>query len=280
MMMIALLLASSLMQPPAPAAATGTPGQEYRIGAGDILRVTVYGHEDLTQTVLVQPNGTFVFPLLGPLRAGEATPAEVEANLRRLLSAGLIRDPKVTVVVQEYRSKVVHVMGEVAKPGPYPLAGETRVVELLSRAGPLSANAGTEVVVVRPHGGGDRAVLPSEVAAGGAAPSADVLRTDIREVQAGRLDRNLLLRPGDTLFVPEAGRFFVSGEVRSPGAFPFRPGLTVRQAVSLAGGFTEDASKGSARIVREVDGKPRTLKVGLDEPVQVGDTVLLKAKLF
>jgi len=267
----------------------GASGAGYRIGPGDILRVTVYGHDDLSQTVVVPPGGNFVFPLIGPVAASEATPAEVEGTIAARLAKGLIREPRVSVVVQEYRSKVVYVVGEVTRPGTYPLAGDTSVVEILSRAGPLSSQAGGEVVIVRPVAPVDRPLLPSEVAAtssgtpgGNGAPgrAAEVLRVNVRDIQSGRLEENLLLRPNDTVFVPEAERIFVTGEVRNPGAFPWSAGLTLRQAVSLAGGFTEDASTGSARVVRAVGGQPRTIKMKLDEPLRPGDTVLVKAKLF
>jgi polysaccharide biosynthesis/export protein len=277
--------------PASPAAGDSRPaglaGQDYRIGPGDVLRVTVYGHEDLTQTVVVQPNGSFVFPLIGAVSAARATPAEVEARVAGMLAKGLIRDPKVTVVVQEYRSQVVFVVGEVTRPGSYPLAGGTSVVEILARAGPLSPNAGSDVVVVRPRARVDRPVLPAEVTPSGktptrgpGAPEAEVIRVDMRAIRAGRLDQNLLLQPNDTVFVPEATRFFVSGEVRNPGAFPFAGGLTVRQAVSLAGGFSEHASTKSPRVVRQVLGRPKELKVKLDDPIQPGDTVVIKARLF
>ncbi|HEX6739905.1 MAG TPA: SLBB domain-containing protein [Vicinamibacteria bacterium] len=277
--------------PPAAAPADSRPagitGQDYRIGAGDVLRVTVYGHEDLTQTVVVQPNGSFVFPLIGAVAAARSTPAEVEAKITGLLAKGLIRDPKVTVVVQEYRSQVVFVVGEVTRPGSYPLAGGTTVVEILARAGPLSPNAGSDVVVVRPRGPVDRPVLPAQVGATGKTvtkgpgpPPAEVIKVDMRAIRAGQLDQNLLLQPNDTVFVPEAMRFFVSGEVRNPGSFAFSNGLTVRQAVSLAGGFSEDASTKSPRIVRQILGRPKELKVKLDDPIQPGDTVVIKARLF
>jgi polysaccharide biosynthesis/export protein len=268
-MLTLLLIALGCAQsppPPPPAAPESGPagavGREYRIGPGDILRVTVYGHDDLGQTVVVQPGGGIVFPLIGTVPAADETPQAVEARIAKRLAKGLIRDPQVSVVVQEYRSKVVYVVGEVSRPGTYPLAGDTSVVEILARAGPLSPAAGSEVVVVRP----------------GATP-AEVLRVNVRDLQAGRLERNVALRPNDTVFVPQAARIFVSGEVRNPGAFAYSAGLTVRQAVALAGGFTEDASK-SAKVVREVGGQPRTIKVRLDDPVAPGDTVVVKAKLF
>jgi polysaccharide export outer membrane protein len=274
--------------PPAPdTRAAGAASQDYRIGPGDILQVTVYGHQDLTHTVVVQPDGSFVFPLVGSVAAAEATPAELEARIVSRLSKGLIRDAQVSVIVQEYRSKVVYVVGEVTRPGTYPLGGETRIVEVLARAGPLSSNAGSEVVIVRPSVRVDRPVLPGEVAAsggqaGGAAgpAGAEVLRVDMREIQAGKLERNIALKPNDTVFVPPAPRIFVTGEVRNPGSFAFSAGMTVRQAVSLAGGFTEDAAKGSARVVRDVNGKPKALKIKLDEPLRPNDTLEIKAKLF
>jgi polysaccharide export outer membrane protein len=269
----------------------------YRIGPGDLLRITVYGHEDLNQIVVVEPDGTFSFPLIGYVTVAEQTPAELEAHLRSRLARGLIRDPQVTVVVQEYKSKVVYVVGEIARPGPYPLTGQMSLVEILARAGPVSAHAGTEVVVVRGGGRAGRAVLPSEVAAGGVGdparvastlpsggappgPPVEVLHVDVGDIQAGRIERNILLQPDDTVFVPQAARIFVSGEVRNPGAFAYSRGLTVRQAIALAGGFTEDASTGSARMVRAIQGEPKTFKVKLDDPVDPGDTVVVKAKLF
>ena len=131
--------------------------------------------------------------------------------------------------------------------------------------------------MVRPVGGGEgRPLLPSEAASA----AAQVLKVDVAAIQAGRLDRNLILAPNDTVFVPQAERIFVTGEVRNPGAFAFRSGLTMRQAVSLAGGFSEDAATGSGRVVRSSDGKTRTLKFNLDDPLRPGDTVVIKAKLF
>jgi len=282
---VLLLLLTASQRPavdaesPAPAAA-GSPAaadRGYRIGPGDILRVAVYGYDDLSQIVVVQPAGSFVFPLIGAVDAAQATPVEVEARIAGRLAKGFIREPKVSVVVQEYRSQVVFVMGEVTRPGSYPMTGETRVVEILSRAGPLSANAGSEALVIR---GGPRPVDAPGGEAAAAASGAEVLRVDLREIQAGRLATNVLLKPNDTLLVPQAPRVFVSGEVRNPGAFAYSGGLTVRQAVSLAGGFTADAATRNARVIREVAGKTRTLKLKLDEPLLPRDTVVIGTRLF
>jgi polysaccharide biosynthesis/export protein len=284
---------ANLPAPPASADTrpVGAADRDYRIGAGDILRIAVYGYDDLSQTVIVQPSGSFVFPLVGAVSAAELTPAELEQILAGRLAKGFIRDAKVTVAVQEYRSKVVFVVGEVARPGTYPLAGQTGVVEIVARAGPLSANAGTEIVVVRAAAPLDGSRLPSEktraaapaapaVSAAGSGSQGEVLRVDMREIQAGRLDKNILLQPNDTVIVPQATRVFVSGEVRNPGAFPFSQGLSIRQAVSLAGGFSPDASTGKARVVRQINGRSKTLKLKMDEPAQSGDTIIIQTRLF
>jgi polysaccharide export outer membrane protein len=279
-------------QPAAPPRSTPSPSpgaapkdaKEYLIGAEDILKVTVYGHDDLTQTIVVQSDGTFVFPLIGRIKASELSPKELERKIVVLLSQGFIRNPQVTVVVQEYRSKTVFVVGEVSRPGTYPLSGNRNIVEILSRAGPLTSAAGTEVIVVRPLVEVSGPILPTDVglgAEGGAAKKqAEVIRVNVRDIQAGDLEKNVLLQPNDTVFVPQAPKVFVSGEVRTPGAYPFLPGTTVRQAISLAGGLTSDGSSGRIRVVREVEGKTKEVKIKLDEPIQPGDTIVVKAKLF
>jgi polysaccharide export outer membrane protein len=269
----------------APAAAVEPSPSDYQIGPSDILKVTVYGHEDLTQTVLVQPDGTFTFPLVGRVKGSDMTPAELERKIAILLARGFIRNPQVTVVVQEYRSKTVYVVGEVARPGPYPLAGRTTLVEVLAKAGP-TPNAGAEVVVVRPQQGAAVVgpVLPTEVAEGQEeAPDkhrAEVFRVALSAIQAGDLDKNLALEPNDTVFVPQAPKVFVSGEVRNPGAYGWFPGMTTRQLISLAGGLTPDGSNGRLKVVRQVDGKSEQGKIKLDEAVQPGDTVVVRRRLF
>jgi polysaccharide export outer membrane protein len=233
----------------------------------------------------VQPDGTFTFPLVGRVKGSDMTPAELEKKLVILLSRGFIRNPQVTVVVQEYRSKTVYVVGEVARPGPYPLSGKTSLVEVLAKAGPTT-NAGAEVVVVRPQQGVAVAgpVLPTEVAEGEEAPPdkprAEVIRIAVGDIQAGELEKNLLLQPNDTVFVPQAPKVFVSGEVKSPGAYGWFPGMTTRQLISLAGGLTPDGSDGRLKVVRQAGGRSAEDKIKLDEPVKPGDTVVVRRRLF
>jgi polysaccharide export outer membrane protein len=276
----ALLIAALLQAPPGPtasgsAAPEAAPaeewGRDYRIGPEDVLKIAVYGHPDLTQTVAVQADGTFVFPLLGRVPAAELAPPELERRLADLLGRDYVREPQVAVSVQQYRSKVVYVVGEVMRPGIYPLVGTRRLVEVLAKAGPMTPSAGTEVVIVRSRSGEARPVLPSEIGAGA---GAEVIRVDLRAIQGGDLGQNAPLQPRDTVFVPAAPRVFVSGRVPDPGGYPFAPGTTVRQAVGLAGGSARSASR--IRVLREVEGRAREVSVGLDDPVQAGDTVIVR----
>jgi polysaccharide export outer membrane protein len=254
---------------------------EYAIGPDDIVRVTVLGHEDLTQTVVVQNDGTFIYPLIGRVKAADLTPKELERKVTTLLGQGYVRNPQVTVSVQEYRSKTVFVVGEVTRPGSFSLSGRMTVLELLSKAGPTSA-AGAEVVIVRPKTAVSGPIVPVDPSGAptDVSSQADLIRVNVRDIQMGQLDKNVLIRPNDTVFVAQAPRVFVTGEVRAPGAITFFPGITVRKAINTAGGFTADASTGKLRVVREVEGKPKELKIGIDDAVEPGDTIIVKAKLF
>jgi polysaccharide export outer membrane protein len=273
------MLVLALVQPPA------APLDEYRVGPNDILKVTVYGHEDLSQLIVVQPDGAFNFPLVGRVVAAPLTERELAQRIKDALAGGFVRDPQVTVVVHEFRSKRVFVVGQIARPGPYPLSGRSTLTEILARAGPLAPGASAEIIIVRPHGEVDGPTVPlalGELPAGAFPPSAgaEVLRVDVRQLEAGKSESNQVLRPNDTVFVPAAPRVFVSGEVRNPGAQPFASGMTVRQAIALAGGLTEDGSTKGIQVIRAGDPSRQKIKVKIDDPIQPGDTIVVKAKLF
>lgn len=277
----AALQAASPAPPPAPdtaGPAAEEAGRDYRIGPEDVLRVTVYGHPDLTQTVAVQADGAFVFPLVGRVEASDLAPPELERKLQDLLSQGFVRDPEVAVTIQQYRSKVVFVVGEVARPGVYPLVGTRRLVEVLAKAGPMTANAGNEAVVVRARNPEARPVLPSEVEGAGPAGGAEVIRVDLNAIQGGDLGKNVALLPRDTVFVPAAPKVFVSGHVPNPGGYAFAPGTTVRQAVGLAGGSAPSLAR--IRVLRTVAGRAQPVQVGLDDLVQAGDTIIVRGRFF
>ena len=293
LLVAAPLSAPAAQDPPPPAAPvedSTAPGTitEYEIGPEDIRKVTVYGHDDLTQTVLIQADGTFMFPLIGTVKASDMTALELERKIGTLLSQGYIRKPQVTVVVEEYRSKTVFVVGEVARPGTYPFSGKgMTLVSLLAKAGPMTINAGAEVVVVRPQEGSDVTgpVLPFEVAEDGSSQDprkqdADVFRINVRDIQAGALEKNIDLQPRDTVFVPQAPKVFITGEVKKPGAYPWFPGMSARQLISVAGGLTPEGSDGRLKIVRETDNETREDGIKKDEDVKPGETLVVRRRLF
>jgi polysaccharide export outer membrane protein len=254
----------------APTVSTWVP--EYALGKDDIIRVSVYGHDDLAQTLVIQSDGTFNFPLIGRVQAAGLTPRELEQRLTQALGRGLVRAPQVSVTVHEYHSKIVFVLGEVARPGPYPLSGGMSVMEALAKAG-ATGGVGAEVVVVRPP-----AEVNGPVAEEGG--SAEILRVNLRDIQMGQGEKKVQLQPNDRIFVSAAAKIYITGEVRAPGAFLFQAGITVRQAISLAGGLSLDGSSSRVQVVRKAGSGTTRSKIGIDELVQPADTIVVRAKMF
>jgi polysaccharide export outer membrane protein len=266
-MLAAALVFLSLQDAAPPVARSGDgvlASRQYRLGPDDVLRVTVHGHPDLGQLVVVDPDGSIDFPMIGRLPAADLTPRELEAAIGERLAQGFVSDPQVRVDIHLYRSSTVFVMGELTHPGTYPLLQGRTLVEALSRAGPLLPSAGAEVLVLRPS---------AEPEAQG-----EVIRVDLQDLQSGLLTRNPVLRASDTVFVPKASQVYVSGEVREPGAYNVARGTTVRQAIALAGGFAGRAVRGQVRILRRVEGRTTELQAALEDPVNAGDTLVVDKK--
>jgi polysaccharide export outer membrane protein len=250
------------------------PSDGYILGNEDVLAITLWNQQDLSGAFLIESDGTFIFPLVGRIKAGGLTQRGLEAELRRRLADGFFKDPQVTVAMKEFRRQEIHIVGEVRQPGTYSLTGDITVVAALARAGSTTALAGHEAVIVR--GGGQKSgpVLPD------AAAPQDVVRIDLRKIEGG-LPTDVLLMNGDTLVVPSAAKVYVSGHVKSPGGYAFAPDMTVLQAVSLAGGITDRGASGRIRIVRVTpDGQKQEIKVKLSDPVSPGDTIIVPERFF
>lgn len=264
--------------------ATGTGSQDggdYTIGVRDVLEINVFNQEDLSGEYTVGPDGAFPFPLIGRVEAAGSTVEQLEERLRQRLLDGYFRNPRLTVAVAEFRSQQVFVMGEVTRPGAYPLTAETNLVEILALAGPLTFQASGTAVVLRADG--PRADGPRADGDGSGGPpegATDAIRVNLRDLEAGDLSRNLILRDGDTVFIPRAEVVYVFGEVREPGSYPIEPGMTVLQALSLAGGATEFAALKRITVMRIVDGEQIEVAVQLDDPVQRDDTIRVPVKFF
>jgi polysaccharide export outer membrane protein len=264
-----LLLAAAL------AAATAGAG-EYTIGPGDVLKITVWGHDDLSKDYPVTLDGRVPFPLIGSVQAAGLTTSELARRLRDLLEKDYLVNPQVIVAVRDYLSSKVHVMGEAEKPGLFYLTGPTTLLEILSKAGGLSRTAGKDLVLVRTE------TRPS--GAPGVASSTVLLRLDVRKIQAGDVKENVLLQNGDMMFVPKASAFFVLGEVTKAGTFPLDKETSVLEAVTLAGGFSNTAAPSGVKVLRRTaEGKQETISLDLagavpkDKSFRIedGDTVMV-----
>ena len=257
-----------------PPDATSPAAEDYRVGTNDVLLITVFAEPELTGPFTVDNDGAFAFPLIGRITVETLTLREVEALLTARLADGFLRDPQLNVTVLEYRSQNVYVLGEVRAPGIYPPTGSMNLIQVLVAAGSMTATAGFEIQIVRPTGAeGAGPVLPEDNA------EVEVTYLNLQDLQSGRL-AEVTLRDGDTVYVPKAETFFVTGHVRSPGSFVWERGITVLQAISLAGGLTDRGSNRGIRLLRIVDDEQEEVSVKLNDLVQPGDTVVIRQRFF
>jgi protein involved in polysaccharide export with SLBB domain len=195
---------------------------QYQLGPNDVVRVQVFGEEDLTVESKVGGDGAINFPLLGSVPIAGKTVKELQEYLVGRLAEGYVRSPKVMVLLVRYRNFYVH--GEVKTPGGYPYEAGLTVQKAISLAGGFTEKAETRKIAAT-RILGDRA---GTVILGMEAP----------------------ILPDDILAVAPMQKFFVSGEVRTPGRYPYEPGLTVQKALSMAGGLTERADPAGIKLTR------------------------------
>ena len=265
----------------AAAAAAGDQAvSEYRIGAKDLLEITVLGVAEINKLVVrVSEEGRITLPLLGEVNADGLTRSELERELTRLVGEKYVRNPQVTVFIQEYLSKRVSVLGAVEKPGPFELLGRQTVLSIISQAGGLTRDAGKEIIVIRQLAGGDSTAI----------------RIPIDDLfLKGEAKLNIPLEPDDVVTVPvdKTVSIYVFGQVRNPGALQVRKSSlpTLTQAIAQAGGFSERAVKSKVKVRRkDSSGKDLEIVVNVknilkgkvkDIPLQENDTVYVPESLF
>ena len=266
---------------PSPAAASPapTPAPEYRLGAGDVLEVIVFGNDDLSRTTTVQPSGSISLQLLGEVPVVGLTVSEVKQKLTSLLARDFLVNPQVEVRIKEYQSQFVTVLGEVNSPGRKGLRGRTRLIDVLVDAGGFTPRASGEVSITRGEGtfeGGGRVL---RLRFGSASPSA-----------IDQINMELPLRTGDTITALPKFYVTVEGEVTRPGRYVLDGDLTVTGAISTAGGLTRygkndvqvrrvDAQTGKTTII-EVDLKDVRKGKKPDPPLLPNDVVTVPRRIF
>jgi polysaccharide export outer membrane protein len=261
---------------------------DYRIGAEDLLEISVYGAPDLNRTVRVPADGRISVPLAGDLEAKGLTTRELETKVENRLRTNYMTNPHVNVFLREVQSHPISVLGAVEKPGVFQARGAKSLIEVLSMAQGLADNAGDSVIVMR-HGGfnppaadgppdpkptaatdppresAKQGPFPESAGANSGTESVEVNLKDL--LGSGETRYNVAVYPGDVVKVPLAGIVYVVGEVKKPGGFVLKTNenISVLQALALAEGLTHTSAGKHARIIRtdKVTGKRSEIPINL-----------------
>jgi polysaccharide export outer membrane protein len=252
--------------------ATLTP-PAYPLGPGDKLQITVYNEQDMNQSVVVDPSGAVTFPVLDKVDVQGLSVNQLQTRLEELLGQ-FVKAPQVNIQLVEYGSRYVNVLGEVGHPGRVPLKGALKVLDAVSQAGGYTSKSGDVEISRRdPSGKLHTRVFPREELLGASSEKGNiyVLDQDVINVQAIK-------------------SVYVSGEVKSPGSFPYNRDITLLRAITLAGGFTQWAKKDRVDVLRETtDSAPRVIEVDVsdiekgrleDVPLLPNDHVVVKERKF
>lgn len=246
------------------------PGRqiEYQLGAGDSIRIVVFQNVDLTTEARVTENGTISFPLIGEVRIGGMTISAAEKTIAAALKdGGFIQQPQVNIVLLLIRGYQVAVLGQVNRPGRFPLDTlNVRVSEMIAIAGGITVATGADVAVLT----GMREGRPFRK------------EIDIASLFVdNKLQDDIVVANGDVIYVQRAPMFYIYGEVQRPGSFRVERNMTVRQALAQGGGPTARGTERWLRLHRRgPDGKVEILKPGFDDPVQSDDVIYVRESLF
>lgn len=244
----------------APVAPFASVDANYVIGLGDVIEVAVVGQAEYSARVRVSPDGNVLLPLIGNIPAANRKPSELASLVGAgLTKGGFYSQPVVRVEVVTVASRFVTVLGQVGSPGIIPLDRAYRLSEILARVGARFGSGGEYVVITHANGTQDK--------------------LSMTEIATGAATQDPIVVTGDKIYVPaaEAQVFYVSGSVRSPGAFPMAPGITVRTALARAGGITENGSEKKFDIFR---GGEKLPKPNLETTLEVGDIVKFGERMF
>lgn len=250
--------------------------EEYVVGPQDVLALTVFNDDAMSRPALVVDNdGTIDCPLLGRIAVIGRTARQIEEDLRvrygpkrdttGKVIGGIFLNPNLSIVVKEFRSQRVMVQGSVRSPGEVDLQGDPTLTRALAAAGYPTPESGSYVLITHATEG---LVKPD-----------DQQRVPRAEIENGRASR-IRLRAGDTIFVPTADKFFIGGEVRTPGFYNLPADLTIMKALGVAGGATDRANRKKIRIQRVVNGTPLEIKADDSTPVLPGDTIIVHRRIF
>jgi polysaccharide export outer membrane protein len=242
----------------------------YPIGTGDMLDVSVFGFNNLTANTAVTSDGSIILPLVGRVEVAGLPIEDVQTTLSRRYSQ-YIRSPQVLVALKTFSTNRVSVIGEVNKPGTYPLIRRGIVLtEILSEAGGRTPAAGTRIVLlpaprIRTTQASNITTPTLSLVQNTAPEPTSGIEVDMEDLM-GTVDKRPLiipLVPGDTIIVPEAGSYEVDGEVTTPGSFKLTGRTSVIGAIAAAKGFTYSADVNNVEVIRDL-GAGRKALISLD----------------
>lgn len=240
---------------------------EYVLGPGDVIKVSVYQNPDLLTETRVSETGVISFPLLGSAKVGGLTISQAEKRIADGLRDGnFVKQPQVSILVELFRGNQASVLGNVNKPGRYPLETvDMRLSDLIATAGGIAPTGGDLVVLTGTRDGHPiRQVIDLPESFSGATQATDPI-----------------IHNGDVVWVDRYPLVYVYGEVQRPGNFRLEHGMTVMQALAAAGGPTLRGTDKGLRIHRrDSDGKTQVLEPKLTDPVQDGDVLFVRESLF
>ncbi len=229
---------------------------DYQISGKDVLEIIVYDEPDLSkEAIRVSLDGYINSPLIGKVNVNGLSSSQIEDKLQNLLADGYILSPQVSVLVMEYGSRKVFVLGAAKNTGSYELKGKTTLLEMISKAGGVDENAGDHFLILR------------EVASG-----PETIVVDSKQlIDDGDLSLNVTLKNNDTVYIPPADAIYVLGEVKSPGTYELTSkNRTVLSAITHASGFTKIAAPEKTKIIRLNNGVQETIIVNLEDVIKRG----------
>ncbi len=249
----------------APVAQQSTLGLE-QLGMGDMVRITVFRNPELTTEARVSERGSILFPMIGEVPVVGLTPAQAGARIAERLKTGrYVVNPEVTVALAQVNSRQVSVLGNVNKPGRYPLDTlSTKLTDFLAVAGGV-ATPGADLVTIMSTQNGKTTKRDVDLAA---------------MFRSGDLSANVELQPGDTVYVHKAPMVYVYGEVQRGGAYRVEPQMTVMQALALGGGITTRGTQRGIKITRRNGDNVQQIDARLTDRVQPDDVIFIQESLF
>lgn len=238
----------------APAIKTASPqshpllaSSNVKLGVGDLIELSVFGVPDLSTKTRISGSGDVYLPLIDYVHIADLTTDEAQELIqKRLEDGGFVRNPHVSIFVDESASQAVTLVGEVNRPGAYPAIGERRLFDLISAAGGLTDKAGRNVTIEH-RGDPDQKV-----------------EVQLSSNLADDTKNNVDVLPGDTIIVSRAGIIYVVGDVNRPSGFLIEDNaLSVLKALALAGGSTRTSALNKTRILRQTPNGIQEIPVNL-----------------